>query len=183
LYQDEDGRLSILDGQHRVGMMTVLLEKNVSDQLNLHQVLVEVYPHQPDKDLASELFVEINKAEPVKLVDMPGVAKKGDRKVITDAVARIQATFPDMFKPSQSCRSPHLNMDNVRDALFAADVLRKHAFKSTKSLEAWILSHNEALKEKYESNEELRAQLPTAAWAKADKYGFYLGLESGWYYQ
>jgi hypothetical protein len=51
---------------------------------------VEVYPQQQqDNDTfvdadkhATELFLEVNKAEPVKLVDMPGVAKKADRKSI-----------------------------------------------------------------------------------------------------
>jgi hypothetical protein len=175
--------LSILDGQHRVGMMALLSEKKLSDQLDLSKILVEVYSHQTDKDLASELFLEINKAEPVKLVDMPGVAKKADRKIITDAVARLKDNYPDMFKASQSCRAPHLNIDNVRDALFAADVLRKHSIKTIKGLEDWIISQNEVLKAKYEQDEGgVRAHVSTTALAKASKYGMYLGLEAGWYY-
>jgi len=44
-------------------------------QLNLNQILVEVFPSTSSDDHAQDIFTIINKAEPVKLVDMPGVAK------------------------------------------------------------------------------------------------------------
>jgi hypothetical protein len=77
LHESVDGKLSILDGQHRVGMMTILQEKANDGhlQLNLNQILVEVFPSTSSDDHAQDIFTEINKAEPVKLVDMPGVAK------------------------------------------------------------------------------------------------------------
>ena len=77
LHESVDGKLSILDGQHRVGMMTILQEKANDGhlQLNLNQILVEVFPSTSSDDHAQDIFTIINKAEPVKLVDMPGVAK------------------------------------------------------------------------------------------------------------
>ena len=106
LMEDNDGRLSILDSQHRVGMMALLAEErrkirekgvvssvnndngesNESDggddlnTLDLDNVLVEVYVSSRDDiddDIAAAaIFTEINKAEPVKLLDLPGVTTK-----------------------------------------------------------------------------------------------------------
>jgi hypothetical protein len=88
IHEEENGKLSILDGQHRVGMMQLLQEKqereqktngsiNVGDSstavanyIDLDRVLVEVYPQKPhvrSKDHAEAIFMEINKAEPIKL--------------------------------------------------------------------------------------------------------------------
>ena len=117
LMEDESGKLSILDGQHRVGMMALLEEEqrkinammeneqiNGSESLNkefelasldLQNVLVEVFPQRPrdesvlatDKDLDDKaaIFTEINKAEPIKLLDLPGVATKQTRNIIDHA--------------------------------------------------------------------------------------------------
>jgi hypothetical protein len=117
LMEDESGKLSILDGQHRVGMMALLEEEqrkinammeneqiNGSESLNkefelasldLQNVLVEVFPQRPrdesvlatDKDLDDKaaIFTEINKAEPIKLLDLPGVASKQTRNIIDHA--------------------------------------------------------------------------------------------------
>lgn len=74
-----DGKLSILDGQHRVGMMASMREKRnkdmeatgkvYEDDSMFDKVLVEVYPQRGEsaEKHAEELFLEINKAEPVKL--------------------------------------------------------------------------------------------------------------------
>jgi len=75
IHEDQDGKLSILDGQHRVGMFDTLTKKkaNAAGDL-LRKVLVEVYPQldHHGENHARELFLEINKAEPIKLVDLPG---------------------------------------------------------------------------------------------------------------
>ena len=39
------------------------------------------------------------------------------------AASHFHNAFPAMFSPSQKCRAPHLNLDNLRDALFASDVV------------------------------------------------------------
>lgn len=178
----ETGDLSILDGQHRVGALTLLVEKQDTKGIDLEQILVELYCNDHSEQLPEELFSEINKAEPIKLVDMPGVAKKRERKIITDGASRLADKFPDMFKPSQRCRSPHLNIDNLRDALFASNVLKKHDIKSPKALLEWMMVQNEVLGEFYQNEEHASKVLKTAL-TKAQKFEMYLGLDSSWLYK
>lgn len=183
LHESVDGTLSILDGQHRVGMLALLQEKSKDSShfdLNLNQILVEVFPQSASaKDThAQDIFTEINKAEPVKLVDMPGVAKVSDRRIINEASSILQETYPEMFKPSQRCRSPHLNVDNLRDAIFAAGILHRNHIKSQKALVSWILEQNEELGKKYQNSNECPSNMNASALKKAKQYGFYLGLDS-----
>jgi len=198
LHESKDGQLAILDGQHRVGMMTILEEKILipdDNIIDLDRVLVEVFP-QPsslnnddndndnDNDTintnnhAQEIFTEINKAEPVKLLDMPGIAKLSDRRIIDGAASTLLMTYPTMFKPSQKCRVPHLNVDNLRDAIFAAGVLKRHGMKSQKALVKWMMDSNEKMEEKYRRG----GGEGGTAWDKARKHEFYLGLDMAWLY-
>jgi hypothetical protein len=182
-FQSKDGTLSILDGQHRVGMMQVLQEKAKSSEFDFDRILVEVFSQQEEKDTdhAQDLFLEINKAEPVKLVDLPGVAKKSHRTTINEGAARLHETYPEMFSPSQRCRAPHLNIDNFRDALFASNVIDRHSLKSPKALEAWMMEQNEALATKYQQ-EDAKKMVSKTALEKSIQYNFYLGLDSSWLY-
>jgi len=207
LHEDRDGKLSIIDGQHRVGMMMLLrdkqrkarLQKESSDDtaadddddenrgtIDFDRVLVEVYPYNEangdDAKHAQDLFLEINKAEPIKLIDMPGVAKSKDRKVITEAVDSMYELYPNMFSPSQRCRAPNVNVDNMRNNLFGASVMTKHNLTTTKKLVDWLLEQNEVLARKYEEDLEVQASVSPNAWKKASSNGFYLGLESKWLY-
>ena len=184
LHESVDGKLSILDGQHRVGMMTILQEKANDGhlQLNLNQILVEVFPSTSSDDHAQDIFTIINKAEPVKLVDMPGVAKVQDRRIINDASSLIHETFPDMFKPSQRCRTPHLNVDNLRDAIFAAGIIKKHNLKTKNALLQWMLDKNEELGNRYRKDDS-HPNVSESAMAKSKKFGFFLGLDAAWLYE
>ena len=217
LHEGVDGRLVILDGQHRVGMMAILQERSGArkaarkmssssaeddpeaggsdddggSRLDLDRVLVEVFP-QPSSSSPStharDIFTEINKAEPVKLVDMPGIAKKSDRRTIDEAASKLVESSPAMFKPSQRCRPPHLNVDNLRDALFASDVLRRRDLRSARALLGWMEEKNRELKRRFKDGEgkdggDGTMQLSKTALAKANKHNFYLGLDSSWLYQ
>ena len=165
-------------------MLKSLEESSAADEFDYDNILVEVYPQRDESDVdthAKDIFLEINKAEPVKLVDLPGVAKASDRKIINDGADRLQERFPDMFSASQRCRAPHLNIDNLRDALFASTALQRHSIKTSKALEEWMLAQNEILSTKYQS-EESRKLVPEKAMAKAEKFHFYLGLDSSWLY-
>mmetsp|Transcript_29036 Transcript_29036/g.40815 ORF Transcript_29036/g.40815 Transcript_29036/m.40815 type:complete len:187 (+) Transcript_29036:3-563(+) len=163
---------------------------NNNNSFDLNRILVEVFP-SPNSTTATttatetftaqDIFTEINKAEPVKLVDMPGVASKTHRKLITDTAAKLNMAFPQMFKPSQNCRVPHVNIDNLRDALFASDVLKRHSIKSQKALMQWMMDQNETLKVKYEK--EQPPNVSKTAYTKAVKFNFFLGLESSWLYK
>jgi hypothetical protein len=202
LYECSDGKLSILDGQHRVGCFTILEGmKKEGKNAFLEKIVVEVYskPHtsnegdsttsselsaeQQDSTLAREIFLEINKAEPVKLVDIPGIVKGSDRKILNDAVDQLYDEYHEMFRTSTKCHPPHVNIDNIRDAIFAANVIARHKMKSPKQLHDWLLLQNTILSEKYKENENTDTRhYTTKALEKAIKHNFYLGLESGWYY-
>mmetsp|Transcript_29986 Transcript_29986/g.69171 ORF Transcript_29986/g.69171 Transcript_29986/m.69171 type:complete len:162 (+) Transcript_29986:734-1219(+) len=160
--------------------MTVLQDKG-GEEFDLNNVLVEVHSSTRARDVSQELFTEINKAEPIKLVDMPGVATKGEQKIINEAASRLQKNFPEMFKPSQQCRAPHLNIDNLRDALFGSEILQRHQLKSSKQLLEWIIGQNESLGKKFQ-NEETRPKVNPTALDKAIKNDFYLGLDPSWLY-
>ncbi|KAL7479973.1 hypothetical protein ACHAW6_005690 [Cyclotella cf. meneghiniana] len=241
LIEDESGKLFILDGQHRVGMMALLEEEqkkvmvkmheiNQDDkingysdgeesrlfnkdfelsQLDLQHVLVEIFPQRPRDDSVltdnrelddkAAIFTEINKAEPIKLLDLPGVATKQTRNIIDHAASHFHDAFPAMFSASQKCRAPHLNLDNLRDALFASDVIKREKISSGGELVKWIAKKNAELKSKYsednlsESSQQtnchieegaaLRGRVSETALSKARKHDFYLGLESTWLYK
>lgn len=180
IHESKDGTLTILDGQHRIGMLSLLTKKEGASHF-IDSVLVEVYSSAKE-NFSKELFVEINKAEPVKLVDMPGIAKSSERNILSNATASLRDNFPEMFKPSQKCRMPHLNEDNVRDALFAAKVLERHKINTPSALYEWMMHQNEKLGERFKSDPEAKEKVPKTAIEKALKHGFYLGLDSTWYY-
>lgn len=222
LHEDKNGKLSILDGQHRVGMMQLLRAKRNKDSkleetdAYFDEILVEVYsvPNQEegdnDQEHAEKVFLEINKAEPVKLVDMPGVASAKDRKVITQAIGQLQDRFPKMFSSSQRCRvyvyqkknficcietmeflmilvslllSPNVNVDNMRNNIYGSNVLKRHNLVNSKQLYDWLLVQNTAVGASYESDVEKKATVSRAAWKKANENLFYLGIENTWLYK
>ena len=158
----------------------MLSEKN-PENFDLERILVEVFSSHKSQDLAEDIFVEINKSEPIKLVDMPGIAKAGDRKMITVAAAKLVEEYPDMFRPSQQCRAPHLNVDNLRDAIFASDIIKRHELTTSAALVKWLLAQNEILRVRYDDT-SVSAKTNSKALEKAKEFNFYLGLESSWLY-
>ena len=148
-------------------------------------MLVEVYT-QPSssssEDHAKEVFLEINKAEPVKLVDMPGASADEDRNLITAGVQSLLDRYKKMASPSQNCRVPNVNIDNLRNSIFGANVLERHDLKTSKALESWLLVQNAAMGEKYYNDEILRGTISEKAWKKASSNDFYLGLQNSWLY-
>ena len=181
-FQDASGKLTILDGQHRVGMMNYLREKKV-DLNGMGGIVVEVYSQSAEDspNHAQDIFLEINKAEPVKLIDLPGYASEADRKAITDGAMRLKDKFPEMFKESEKCRAPHVNIDNLRDHLFSADVVKRHGLKSGAAVEKWMMEQNKVLAAKYAKEDE-RVKVNDKVLAKADKFQFYLGMDPSWLY-
>lgn len=206
LYEDRNGGLSILDGQHRVGMMQALREKRnqqeqqestekpkdiaglTENEFMYDNVLVEVYvdPGNVSSNItvkhAERVFLEINKAEPIKLIDMPGVAPSADRTIISEAVDELYTKFPRMFSPSQRNRVPNVNVDNLRNSVYGANVLRRHKLTSSKKLFDWLIVQNASLGAKYEQDKKRQGYVSPRSWNKASRNGFYLGLDN-WLYQ
>lgn len=186
IYEDETGDLAIIDGQHRVGMLAILEERQGTGEcLNLDQVLVEVFPQTHLEEFGpKDIFLEINMAEPVKLVDIPDVALPTINEIITEAADKLEESYPEMFKSTPRCRAPHVNIDNLRDSIFGAEVMKRHSLTTSESLVEWILAQNTLLKDQYEN--EAASKKPSVnakALQKAMKYDFFLGLDSTWLYK
>ena len=114
LFENEE-KNGVIDGQHRIGALSVLLrEEHISPD---QQVLTEVIQVNSEKAVEN-LFLEINKSEPIKLVDLPGMSSQAERKILNAAAEELALRFPKMFKPSSRCRVPHMNSDNLRDRCF-----------------------------------------------------------------
>lgn len=60
--------------------------------------------------------------------------------------------FPEMFKVSQNCKVPHLNIDNLRDDLYQYGVVGRHDIKTADQLVDWLTRENEALGQKSEKD-------------------------------
>ena len=121
--------------------------------------------------------------------NFPGVTTSMARsirgwRVASDLISVEQLAFkyPGMFSPGQRCDPPMVNIDNMRDRIYGAGVLKRHELTSSKMLLEWLVETNNLLAIKYESNESERRSIPSTAWTKASQNRFYLGLESLWYY-
>ena len=60
-----------------------------------------------------------------------------------------------MFRASQRCRIPHVNIDNLRDMVFQARIVSRNEFTSSDELFQWFLSRNEMTSELTEDREWL----------------------------
>ena len=119
MYTDsETGKSGVLDGQHRIGALKIMAEDAVWPQEQ--EVLLEVHAVNTATD-AKELFTEINKAEPLKLIDMPDATTAYHRTMLASVANQLAKEFPAMFKPTTRCRAPHTNVDNLREELFLAE--------------------------------------------------------------
>ena len=125
------------------------------------------------------------------LVDLPdesGGATADVNATLTIAAETLRERYPAMFKPSHSCRAPHLNVDVLRAEMFKAEVLSRNGLKSADQLVDWIEQRNAEL-----------AKRPDEAWGgtgrvkgaaaldkaldKARKEGLFLGLSWEWLQQ
>jgi len=65
------------------------------------EILVEVYP-QTSEEQAAEIFTEINKAEPCKIVDLPqSGATPIEKKVIEDPDKELSRWVVESFSPAE----------------------------------------------------------------------------------
>ena len=138
-----------------------------------------------------ELFTEINRAEPVLLVDLPdtdGGASADENAMLTDAAELLAQRYPAMFKPSHSCRPPHLNVDVLRAEMHRAELISRHGLATSEQLLEWVEGANAELGARAEaewhaSADGTRAKSSSAmsnALAKANEHQFWLGLGYEW---
>lgn len=186
----------IVDGQHRIGAIERLLQTQQWPEDR--EVIIEVYSISDPAD-AGRLFRQINKSQPVFDIDLvpvdtsiaensesvaPAAISEEQQKerailkeqnrvktVIDNVTSNLQQMYPEMFKPSQKCRPPHVNVDVLRQALFESGEARK-ALQSEERLLEFVMQKNDELqKQKY---------APSAALDKAKSYGFFLGMVKTW---
>jgi hypothetical protein len=106
-----------LDGQHRLAALKILADSGIISKDN-NFCLLEVFTLEKESE-ARALFLEINSAMPVKLIDLPeGGARPDIKGIIDGAVDSLVSQFPAFFKSSLNPKLPHVNIDNMRDALF-----------------------------------------------------------------
>jgi hypothetical protein len=102
--------------------------------------------------------------------------------VIDEAVDAISAKYEDMFKPSQSCRPPHVNIDVLRDEIYQSGFALRKGVKSAAELIDAIEKANAAVGAHFAHPDAQATIKNKAVLEKAIKYRFFLGLEKGWMY-
>ena len=168
---------AIFDGQHRACAAARLLSSPdfEVDGDDLHAdfpLLVEVYPVRSEREV-KELYLEYNKGENVREIDLPDAVAPDLKKFIDHAVDALANRFGVMFKPSERCRPPHVHRDTLRNALYHARVAER--VESGAQLLELLLAANERLAGR--PKKSWPAKLG-AAYEKAKREKFYLGLDS-----
>lgn len=189
IFEAEGGKRGILDGQHRVGGLELLLQSG--DWPEDKPIPVEVYSVS-DEAAVADLFLEINQSQPVQELDLPGVADDNLRLAINETSDTLRAEFGDMFKHSTRCRAPHVNIDNLRSVLFnsaeVGEVVRaamQDGDSASTALTEFVRDKNARLGERGEEEwGETEAAKMNKSFAKnlakCQKFNFFLGLDKKW---
>lgn len=181
-FQDT-GLTGILDGQHRIGAQQIMSSAGVLDPTEKN-ILLEVFP-VPHGKQAEIIFKEINKAEPVRSIDLPSDENKDSISSVNTAVEQLFQRFPLMFKPSSRCRAPHVHIDSLRDEIFQADICSRYTLRDSEALMHWIMNQNNTLSTLSENQwiERYPGKIGVnfhRALAKAKKNDFFLGMDKLW---
>ena len=76
-----------------------------------------MYPVSSEAE-AKALYLEVNKGESVKEIDLPDAIAPERKGYIDWASEALRARYSEMFKPSERCRVPHMHKDTLRNKLF-----------------------------------------------------------------
>mmetsp|Transcript_9399 Transcript_9399/g.13000 ORF Transcript_9399/g.13000 Transcript_9399/m.13000 type:complete len:335 (-) Transcript_9399:181-1185(-) len=178
-------KIGLLDGQHRLGAFKHMTKNGLCDPKEKN-VLIEVFELNDGKQ-ADRLFIEINKAEPVKSIDMPGEVNPNVKATIDEAVDELKGTYSEMFKVSSKCLAPHVHQDTLREDLFEADVCGRQGLRDKGALMRYIMDKNEKMGAKTDE-EWLRQKAKRKsekaflkALEKARKHNFFLGMNKDWF--
>ena len=69
----------------------------------------------PSEGEAKALYLEVNKGESVKEIDLPDAIAPERKGHIDWASEALRARYPDMFKPSERCRVPQIGRASCRE--------------------------------------------------------------------
>ena len=53
-----------------------------------------------------------------------------DRDILEEGITLLEKKYPLMFKPSQRCHKPHVNIDNLRNDIFEAKIIKKYKIQN-----------------------------------------------------
>ena len=173
----------VLDGQHRIGGLQELLQRGAWPVEK--PVLVEIFPVTSTDD-AKDLFLEINQAQPVQAMDLPGGSDGGAKNAINAACDALHEKYKPMFSSSMRCRPPHLHLDNLRQTIHdneLCDILGDNenggAPLDGDALLKWLEDTNSKFGSRSDKEwKKIGGSGPAFAKAikKARKFDFYLGL-------
>ena len=203
MFHCKDGRTGIIDGQHRAAALIILAQEGHWDPY-ARNIMVDVFNVDGDDKEIMNLFVEINRAEPVRLIDMPTQDPTSAKlkKAIDEVVELLNEQYPSMFGGPR-CRTPKLNVDKFRDELFQSQFMPRNNLRTGKQLHRALVKINNSLHRNKadqwmaligkstnfnlqgdEDTESLVSNsLPSSfvlAYKKARKHKFYLGLTPNW---
>ena len=136
-------------------------------------VVVEVYPVSSEAE-AKALYLEVNKGESVKEIDLPDAIAPERKGHIDWASEALRTRFSDMFKPSERCRVPHMHKDTLRNKLFHHPTTERVG--SGQELLQMLLKVNASLGSRPKGSWPAKVQ-PSAI-EKAKQHKFFLGLDS-----
>lgn len=102
--------------------------------------------------------------------------------IVNDAAESLKKKYKEMFKPTSRCRSPHVNIDALRDGLFGVDVVREGKYTTSQELMQQLEQINQQLLVVCHSDAQSKAMSAgeVNALEKANKYDFYLGMRKDW---
>jgi len=181
---DKPGKRGIVDGQHRIGGLHILLNQGFWEPSKT--ILTEVYC--VEENAVKDLFKEINQAQPVIEIDMPDSDSDYSKHVVDATVEKLRSQFAAMFSPSQRCRAPNVNVDVLRQKLFDADVvhsLLKSNLTEEQNIETlhnFIIDINNQLSQRTDEQWKSMNQRPSfqKALEKSKDNQFFLGIDTAW---
>lgn len=86
-----------------------------------------------------------------------------------------------MFKESQNCRPPHVNMDVLRDEIFQSDFISRRNVTTAGELVRAIEEVNASLAKVFRKNNKNKKDNDKRE--KARENNFYLGLNKTWMHE
>ncbi len=103
------------------------------------------------------------------------------KALIDEAIETLASKYDEMFKPSQNCRPPHVNIDVLRDEVYQSGFVLRKGVKTSAELLAAIEAVNDSFGT-HLSDPSNQEAFKGKALDKAIKYKFYLGIMRSWMY-
>ncbi|CAM9111225.1 unnamed protein product [Ascophyllum nodosum] len=185
--QNQAYTLGIVDGQHRLGAMLLLADKGRWDRTK-RNVVIEVFNTKTEEDVV-HLFAEINRAEPMQVVEVPNEGPEQMKESVSKAVLQLNQMFPEAFGTKRA-RPPSVHATAFRENIIKSGLIERHQLFNPKLLLDYLLRVNEIISRrepkmwgnmvgKDEGKYPTKKALGNAL-RRAKRSKFYLGLDLSW---